>query len=79
MSRCKRSYYAMMKPEEIRIRTESGKTVVICATSRPWRIKEFGEKINAYSVEVSLLGLTIREAARMFERTEEPGRRRGAE
>lgn len=79
MSRCKRAYYAILRPEKVKIRTESGKMIVIEATDRPWQIKEFGEKINAYSATVYLLGLNRAEAARLFKRMEEPERRRGSE
>lgn len=79
MSRCKRSYYAMLRPETVKIKFDEGKMVVIEATDRPWQIKEFGEKINAYSATVYLLGLNRAEAARLFKRMEEPERRRGAE
>ena len=79
MSRCKRSYYAMLRPEKIKIRIYDGLTIVIDATDRPWQIKEFGEKINAYSATVHLLGLNRSETATLFKRMEEPERRRGLE
>ena len=79
MSRCKRAYYATMRPERVKIKTESGKMIVIEATDRPWQVKEFGEKINAYSATVYLLGLNRAEAERLFNRMEEPERRRGLE
>lgn len=79
MSRCKRSYYAMLRLDEVKIRIYDGLTVVIEATDRPWQIKEYGEKINAYSATVYLLGLNRAEAARFFKRMEEPERRRGLE
>lgn len=75
MSRCKRAYYAIMRPERVKIKTESGKMIVIEATDRPWHVKEFGEKVNAYSAELSLIGLTRTEAERLFKRMEEPERR----